>query len=110
MKILTIVASISVVLILILSLSFGAEHLGLAWNGYFKPKHESVERDVFKQTRSYTEGKIQDLAKLRLQYLQADNQEDKDAIRVTIIHMFAEVDKSIFSTELAMFLTQMRGY
>ena len=47
--------------------------LGLGWFGFIGPKRAAVEREVFKQTKSYNEAKLQDLVKYRLEYLQEDD-------------------------------------
>lgn len=94
-------------LVLLGSLAFGTEWAGLAWKGYFAPKHEAVRRQVFKQTRSYNEGKEQELLKLRLEYLRADK-EDKQAIASTIRHAFADYDENLLTPELRRFLHSMK--
>jgi len=97
-------------IILLIALAFVLELGGLEWDKFFAPKHEAVRREVFKETRSYNESKLQDLAKFRLQYLEADNEESKLAIASTIKHMFADYDRSKLPTELSAFLYQIRGY
>lgn len=96
--------------IILIAIAFALELGGLEWNRFFAPKHEAVRREVFKETRSYNEAKLQDLAKYRLQYLEADNEASKLAIVSTIKHMFAEYDRSKLPTELSTFLYQVRGY
>ena len=70
---------------------------------------QPVKRDVFKETRSYNEGKIQDLARYILQYAQASGDE-KEVLKSTIIHMFADYNADDMPTELNKFLTDIRGY
>ena len=65
------------VIVLITSLAFGMEWLSIQWKGFFGPKHEAVRREVFKQTRSYNEGKEQELLKYRLEYLQSKDEDVK---------------------------------
>ena len=99
-----------IVIVLLIVLAFFMELGGLEWNKFFAPKHEAVRREVFKETRSYNEAKLQDLAKYRLQYLEADNEASKSAIASTVKHMFADYDRSKLPTELSTFLYQVRGY
>lgn len=61
-----------VILILALPVLFGLYQLGMF--SFFAPKVRNVERKIFKETRSYNEGKIQQLAKYRLEYQSADPQ------------------------------------
>ena len=72
------------------SLMFGLTWIGIEWRGFFGTKAAAVEREIFLETRSYNEAKIQDLAKYRLEYLRADSQEDKNAIASTVRMQFAE--------------------
>ena len=69
MKAIGIFLLVVVLLVATLAFAFGAEWLGIAWKGYFGPKHAAVEREVFKQTRSFTEGKAQELSKRRIEFL-----------------------------------------
>jgi len=109
MKIVGSIAAGIVVLVILLSVAFGLEWAGIKWYGFFGPKRAAVRREVFKQTRSYNEGKEQELLKLRLEYLQAQNDESKRAIASTIRHLFADYDESLLdSVELRAFLKQMK--
>lgn len=71
--------------------------------------YEDINREIFEETKSYNEGKIQQLAKYRLEYLKSDVT-NKEAIQSTIQTMFADFDKDHLPLELKSFLTQMRGY
>ena len=87
---------------------------GLSYNSIWMKRvlgvmHENVNREIFEETKSYNEGKIQQLAKYRLEYLKADS-EGKEAIKSTIQTMFADFNKDNLPLELEGFLTQMRGY
>ena len=77
-----------------LVLLFGLELLGLEWTKFFKPRRENIERKVFKQTKSYVEGKIQDLARYKAEYDKTEDQLDKSAIEQKIINEFANFDES----------------
>ena len=101
-----------VLLAAMLSLAFGAEWLGIAWKGYFGPKHAAVERKVFMETRSFTEGKAQELSKLRMEFLRMTDEDvnGKRAIASTIRHMFSDFDPNTLNPELRMFLNQMMNY
>lgn len=85
--------------------------LSLGYYKFFAPKEENIRREVFEQTQSYVHGKIQDLAKYKKEYEEAESIEDKDAIRSVILVRFAEFDESkIQATALRSFLISMRGY
>ena len=83
---------------------------GLGWNKFFLPKQENIRRDVFEETQSYVHGKIQDLAKYKLEYDNAST-EEQDALRFIIVNRFAEFDETkIKAAGLRNFLTKIRGY
>lgn len=81
---------IPIVILLILGLDIS----GLMWKSFIGPRRENVRREIFEQTKSYQEGKRQDLIRYRLQYLQAEGKEEKEAIASTIRMMFADYDPS----------------
>ncbi len=93
----------------VITLAFVLELGGLQWKRFFAPKHEDVRREVFKATRSYNEGKIQQLAKYKFEYEKADDS-GKMIIKSTIQHMFADFNCKEMPYGLKTFLTEMRGY
>lgn len=96
-------------IVLLVSLAFGLEWAGIKWYGFFGPKREAVRREVFKQTRSYNEGKEQELLKYRLEYMRAESEEDKNAIASTIRMAFADYDENLLdSEELRTFLRDIK--
>jgi len=94
----------------VLILAFVMGLYGLGWKKFFKPKEENIDRQVFEQTQSFVHGKIQDLARYYDEYNRAE-EDEKEAIRQTIIIRFAEFDESkVSSMKLRQFLITMRGY
>ena len=74
------------------------------------PVRENIRREVFENTKSYSHGKIQDLAKYYEEYKKA-NEAEKQTIREVVKVRFAEFDASrVSSFKLRNFLIQMRGY
>lgn len=96
--------------LVLFGLSFGFEVLGIKKEGVTQPMREDVRREVFEGTRSYNEGKEQQLAKYRLEWMKGDAA-TKAALEATIQASFANFDKNkLNSFELMQFLTQVRGY
>jgi len=95
--------------VVLIAIAFSLELGGLGWKMFFAPKHEAVRRKVFKQTRSYNEGKIQDLAKYKFEYEKADTA-NRAVIASTIRHMFADFQCDELPEQLKVFLKEMRGY
>ncbi len=100
---------IFLVIIAILVVPVGLTFYQLGFFKFFAPKFQNIKRDVFKETRSYNEGKIQGLARYRLQYVQGSS-EEKAIIKSTIIHMFADYQEDDMPYQLKLFLTEIRGY
>lgn len=93
-----------VLIVLFLGLDYGYLH----WFKFIEPQKEDARHKVFKATRSYNEGKVQDLIKMRLEYLQAKDEESKSAIAFSIRHMFAEYNETQLSSELKYFLKKIK--
>ncbi len=87
---------------------FVMSYLDLGFKRFFGPKHENVRREIFENTKSYSHGKIQDLARYYEQY---STNEDKDSIAELIKMQFADFDESVIhNSKLRNFLTSIRGY
>lgn len=94
-----------VVIVILLSSGY------LGWRYVYVPRFANVERQAFKQTRSYVDGKLQDLSRYYRQYEEADSDGDRQAIRSFINLEFAEFDeKHITNEKLRVFLIEMRGF
>lgn len=74
---------------------------------FWAPKMENVRREVFTNTRSYNEGKVQDLVKYRLEYLREEDPAAKEAIRSTILMMFGDYPRDRLPKQLAYFLQDL---
>jgi hypothetical protein len=98
-----------IVLAILIATGGGLELAGVHWYAYIAPKKEAARRKVFEETRSYNQGKVQQLAKYRSEYAQAEP-EAKEVIQSTIKHQFADFPKDNLPPELRSFLTAMRGY
>jgi hypothetical protein len=96
------------VLICIIALAFTLELGSLSWKRFFAPRHENVKREVFLNTRSYNEAKLQELLKMRKEYLLAKDETEKEVLASTIRHTFAEYDESKLPEDLRRFLYQIK--
>ena len=85
--------SVAAIVILII-LAFSFEWFGMGWERYFGPKRQAVKREVFKETRSFDEGKRQDLVKYKLEYDRTSDPTEKAALASTIRMSFADYDTS----------------
>ena len=91
----------------IILLFFIIDLSGLMWTSFIGPKRENIRREIFEETKSYNEGKEQDLIRYRLQYIQAEGKE-KEAIGSAIRMMFADYDENKLSPELRDFLKKIK--
>ena len=95
-------------IVIIFILMFVSNSLDLISYKFFAPKREAVRREVFEETKSYNQGKVQDLVRYRLEYLQAESSEDKEAIASTIRMMFADYDENTLEPVLRDFLKEIK--
>ena len=98
-------------LVMLIVVGLGLDYFfGVTWYGFVGPKKEAVRREVFENTRSYNESKVQDLARYKLQYDQAESNTTKESIASYIQHSFANYPVDRLPAELRGFLRQVRGY
>lgn len=95
-------AAVMVIACVLLALAsiFGLQYFGYASFSFFAPKYAQVQTDTFHNSQAYTDGMANDLGDLRLQYLGATTQEQKDAIAAVVRQRFAAYDKSKLPSEL----------
>jgi len=97
--------------VVLIVLMFGAGVLNLEWSKFFAPRKENIRREVFENTKSYTHGKIQDLAKYYDEYRKCEDLSEKTAIEGVIKMQFANFDASVItSQQLKSFLISTRGF
>ena len=91
-----------------LSIIIGFGFFELEYKKYFAPKHEDVNRQIFENTKSYSHGKTQQLAKYYDEYKKSD---EPEAITELIKINFADFDETkIRNYKLKQFLINQRGY
>ncbi len=103
-SVLIMLASIAALVVVLFLLELG----GLQWKKFFAPRHEAVRREIFKQTRSFNEAKLQELTKYRLEYMRSEDPTEKGAIASTIRLAFADYDTSMLPEELQVFVEDVR--
>lgn len=97
--------------IAIMVLLLGLQLAGVEWYKFIEPKKENAKREVFENTQSFNEGKIQDLARYYAEYLKDTTAVDKEAIKTVIQSQFSYFDTDkIDNFKLRQFLIDMRGF
>lgn len=90
---------------------FAIGNIELGFLSYFKPKRQNIEREVFKNTNSFVEGKIQELSNHYSEYLKSSEEKDKEAIKNVVSFKFSNFDiEKIESKDLQKFLKESRGF
>lgn len=70
----------------------------------------NVDRAIFKETVTYNEGKLDDLAKYRLEMSQTDNPIEQAAIQEYVVSVYANFDETkIENSDLREFLEDCRN-
>lgn len=101
---LAVVAGIVSAIVLLLLLDF----VFFKWFYFIEPKKEDMRREIFINTRSYVEGKTQDLIKYMFEYQKA-SEDEKIVLESVIRHSFAEFDENkLDSEELKSFLKKIK--
>lgn len=95
-------------LLIIYVMGFLATGGDLAIYRFWAPQQENAKREVFVQTQSYVQGKIEYLTQLQLQYEQADG-DQKKTIRTVILRESSTVDNSKLPDDLQLFIQQVRS-
>jgi len=75
---------------------------------HYAPKYEGVRRQVFEQTKSYSQGMIQELENMQFEYQQAKPQE-RQALRSIILHRAADYPTERMPSDLRRFITDLKG-
>ena len=75
---------------------------------YFAPRREAVRRQVFEQTKSYTESMNQELVNMRFQYEQAAPAH-RAALRSLILRRVADFNPADLSPDNRDFVSQLRS-
>ena|SRR5579859_3912558 len=89
--------------------------LGFAVKGYdffmfqfWAPKYTTVQRQVFENTKSYTQGTIQELRSQQTAYINADDAH-KDALASLILHQVADYPVENLPGDLQDFVKELKS-
>lgn len=97
------------IIVILGALEFGVRITILAVNKAISPMEENVKREVFEETKAYNEGKTQQLAKLRSEFMKAKGKNDKVAMKAigsSVRHQFADYDREKLPSHLQSFINE----
>lgn len=94
-----------IVIAAVVGLSIGGYHL----YAYLAPKYEATRRDVMLESRAYSEGQTREIYRLKLQYQQAKDDDERATIRAMALHEASAFDRSRLPFDLQSFIQQLGG-
>lgn len=95
------------VAVLGLVLLVGGAFLSLEMYRYFAPQWEGARTDVYRNTKSYTEGMTRDLRQLQREYEAAD-EGHKTTLRTIILQRSDEVDRDKMPSDVRRFVESIQ--
>jgi len=111
MKMITgIVLGIVLIFIVLVGVGFASGWFSNQYDQTIEKKHNDIERENFKHSKSYVEGAISDLNKQFLQYNQSKDPQEKKAIAAYTASQFANFDETLIdNSDLRQFLIDARN-
>jgi len=101
-----IIALIALV-VLLGALGLGGRYINMKVEGWFAPREQNIQREVFENTKSYNEAKEQELVKYRFEWDRARGKEDLGTMRAVesaVRAAFADYEDDRLSPELQEFV------
>lgn len=93
----------------LVGISFGMGYINVGYTKTVVKAQTNANREVYEQSASYVEGKIEELTKYRLEYNRSKDPQDKAAIASMLVQDFANFDESKLSPELYQFLESIKN-
>jgi hypothetical protein len=104
-------AGLGILIAFIVTFGLIVPSIELGYLSFWSPKFQNVQREVFEQTKSYSNGMTADLAKYYSEYQVSSSPEDKRAIKALVSVRFSNFDKSVVNEPaLVQFLMECRGF
>jgi hypothetical protein len=101
-----------IMLIVILgAMGLGGRYINMKVEAWFAPREQNIQREVFENTKSYNEGKEQELVKYKFEYDKARGKDDVGTMRAVesaVRHSFADYEDDRLSPELQEFVRQCK--
>jgi hypothetical protein len=97
------------VIVGLVAFTFAANEFEIFGIRFWGVRSENARTEVYHQSQSYTDGKALELNKYELEYKESKDPQEKEAIRQTIIHTMAAVDKSTLPDDERIFLYQLEN-
>lgn len=95
-----VIIVVVVVIVFIIAMAWVVQGNQFFMYKVFAPKTEAVKREVFKQSKEYQHGTIQELDKTRLEYVKTNDADIKSVMEKRALRLVAEFDKSNLPDDL----------
>ena len=93
------------------ALGLGGRWVNMKVEAWFSPREQNIQREVFENTKSYNEGKEQELVKYKFEHDKANGKGDTAtmaAIKSAVRHSFGDYEEDRLSPELQDFVRQCK--
>ena len=97
------------VILLLCGLAYGFGLFNIFYTNHIGVPTENANRNVMKQSQSWIDGKAQDVAKYRLEYIREKDPVAKEAIRQTVILSTSDVDVTLLPIDIQEFIRDMKS-
>ena len=95
------------VVVLLGAMGLGGRYINMKVEGWFAPREQNIQREVFEATKSYNEAKEQELVKYKFEYDRAKGKDDigtMKAVKSAVRNAFADYEDDRLSPELGEFV------
>lgn len=97
-------------LVLVVGLMFGGGAIGNLYDRTINKESVSIQREKFKESKSYVEGMINSLSEYKREYERAETNEEKEQVANLIDSKFSNFDSSLIENDsLYKFLMDVRN-
>lgn len=88
---------------------FGLGYYQLEMNAFFAPRQEAIRRDTMIQSRAYGEAATSELYRMKLEYVRAQSDAERDTIAAYARTEATRFDKTRLPLDLQAWLIQIGG-
>lgn len=103
--------ALTVIVIVLGALGLGGRYVNMKVEAWFSPREQNIKREVFENTKSYNEGKEQELVKYKFEWDKANGKDDvgtMKAVESAVRHSFADYEDERLSPELRDFVSHCK--
>ncbi len=104
------IGALFLLMVICAGLGFFGDSLDFARASFWQPRQQNLQRHIFQNTQSYTQGMAQDLGNLHLQYVGTKDPDVRACIAATVRQRSAGVDlNTLNDPDLAVWVENIRN-